>query len=316
MSRIDVFLFSKFFGIFAITMGIQLTLFPDYPCSLPTKIVTRPDPLDWAWELFDYPESDPEDMAENPLHGDQVIAIKNALTAMLSQMPNSFVAMDTFFYYTIRQKVEGVINVAQQKLAPDVLVVLDLPKRRRGSFSLEKERQYVQRQHEKKNPNAPPLDEKKINWRMLTVEVMSPSNYADKNDQWKRWNFYNQAGVEEYIVIHTEDEANLSIEMFYRRDGVLMRQLNFSEQTSFVGRIKLCIVNNELVIKDLDNDIFHEYKDERLLRKEAEAKADTEQKARLKAEADALEEQKAYAELEKRLQEVLKLVNTPEKAAA
>ena len=118
-------------------MELQLELFSNYPRLAPPVIVERPDLLDKAWELFDYPENDGENTAESPEHADEIINIKNAISAMLSEIPKSFAAVDTNFYLIMRERnAKGLPIMRQRKLAPDITVALNVADVERNSFNL------------------------------------------------------------------------------------------------------------------------------------------------------------------------------------
>jgi hypothetical protein len=185
---------------------------------------------------------------------------------------------------------------------------------------IEKERLILE--YQKNNPHVEPPKVEDIPINMFTIEVMSLSNYRDKKDQFKRWQFYQNAGVQEYLVIHTRSAENrkkkeLSLEFYVRQNGYLTRIIDLAEHTSHVAGLCFGIENDTLIIKDLEGNVFLEYvqevlwrKKEVVLRKEAEAKlteaetkAKAEEKARKKAEKQVLAERKARERAEEEAKE-------------
>lgn len=312
-------------------MYLQLELFPDYPRLPALPTISTPDRWWGAWRAFEFPESDNKRMAENPEHANNIVSIKNAIEAVLPTLPRAFSAADTFMYILLEKKdKKGNSTFKSKKLAPDVMLAyevadLEPEEEERASFILPKEKERLILEYQKKNPDAEPLKVEDVHINMLTIEIMSPSNYRDKKDQHKRWQFYQNAGVQEYLVIHTRSAENrkkkeLSLEFYVRQNGYLTRIIDLAEHTSHVAGLCFGIENETLTIKDLEGNLFLEYAQEVVLRKEveaklteAEAKAKAEEKARKKAEKaqkraeeEAKEEARTNAELLAQLAELRK----------
>jgi Uma2 family endonuclease len=116
-----------------------------------------------------YPDSDGQPMAENTLQFKWIVLIKEGLETLFHRDPNIFVAGDLLWY-----PVEGQPKIRQ---APDVLVVLGRPKGERGS--------YMQWEEEGIAPQ-------------VVFEVLSPGNRF--NQMLRKFQFYEQYGVEEYYI--------------------------------------------------------------------------------------------------------------------
>jgi hypothetical protein len=291
-------------------MCLQLELFPDYPRLPALPAIAVPDRWWGAWRAFDFPESDNNRMPENPEHANTVANAKNAIEMILAKLPRSFAAVDTFMYILLEKKdKKGNSTFIRDRLAPDVMLAYEvadlLPEEERASFNLPIEKERLILEYQKNNPHVEPPKVEDIPINMFTIEVMSLSNYRDKKDQFKRWQFYQNAGVQEYLVIHTRSAENRK-----------KKELSL-EYTSHVAGLCFGIENDTLIIKDLEGNVFLEYvqevlwrKKEVVLRKEAEAKlteaetkAKAEEKARKKAEKQVLAERKARERAEEEAKE-------------
>ncbi len=116
-----------------------------------------------------YPESDGQPMAENTVQYRWIVKIKEGLESMFADDPDVFVAADLFWY-----PIEGD---RYTKYAPDVMAAFGRPKGDRGSYI-----QY-------KEGNIPP---------QVVFEILSPGNTDEEME--KKFDFYEQHGVEEYYV--------------------------------------------------------------------------------------------------------------------
>ena len=145
------------------------------------ELLTKPKPK------VVYPESDGQPMAENTLQFRYIVMIEGGLEALYRQDPNVFVAGDLFWY-----PVEGDNTIRQ---APDTLVVFGRPKGDRGSY----------RQWEEDNV-AP----------QVVFEVLSPGNRF--GEMYRKFQFYEQYGVEEYYVY---DPDRGTLEGWLRGEGKL-----------------------------------------------------------------------------------------------
>jgi Uma2 family endonuclease len=81
---------------------------------------------------IDYPSSDGKPMAETDLHRDEMAASIDELKEHLREQPDAYVAGNLFIYYD-----EGDPSAS---FAPDVFVVLGVPKRRRRVYKLWEEK--------------------------------------------------------------------------------------------------------------------------------------------------------------------------------
>ncbi len=134
-----------------------------------------------------YPESDGLPMAENTRQFNAIVAIKENIEILFRDDPQVFVAGDLFWYPR-----EGDNTL---RTAPDILVVLGVPKGHRGSY-----RQWDER------GIAP----------QVVFEVLSPGNRA--GEMTRKFQFYEDYGVEEYYVFNPDDGL---WDGWWRRDGRL-----------------------------------------------------------------------------------------------
>jgi Uma2 family endonuclease len=120
-----------------------------------------------------YPESDGLPMADNTLQFQYITMIENGLEALFADRADVFVAGDLLWYPTERHP--------EIRVAPDVLVVFGRPKGHRGSY----------RQWEE-GGIAP----------QVVFEILSPGNTL--REMARKFDFYEQHGVEEYYVYAPE----------------------------------------------------------------------------------------------------------------
>ncbi len=116
-----------------------------------------------------YPESDGKPMAENTLHFEWIVKIKENLELVFAENPEVFVAGDLLWY--------PVEDDNTTRAAPDAMVVFGRPKRHRGSYRT--------------------WDEDHIAPQVV-FEVLSPNN-TPKEIRAKQ-QFYERYGVEEYYL--------------------------------------------------------------------------------------------------------------------
>jgi Uma2 family endonuclease len=126
-------------------------------------------------------------MAENTLQFKWIVLIKEGLETLFHRDPNVFVAGDLLWY-----PVEGQPKLRQ---APDVMVTIGRPKGERGS--------YMQWEEEGIAPQ-------------VVFEVLSPGNRF--NQMLRKFQFYEQYGVEEYYIY---DPDSGDLEGWQRHDGAL-----------------------------------------------------------------------------------------------
>ena len=119
---------------------------------------------------IEYPDSDGQPMAENPLQFQWIVTITESLRWMFVEEPNVFVAGDLLWY-----PVEGNNKL---RIAPDALVVFGRPKGHRGSYM-----QWLE------DGIAP----------QVVFEVLSPGNRV--GEMTRKFAFYEKYGVEEYYLI-------------------------------------------------------------------------------------------------------------------
>jgi Uma2 family endonuclease len=134
-----------------------------------------------------YPDSDGQPMADNTLQFRWIATLQGGLDALYRDDPDVFVAGDLLWY-----PVEGNNTL---RTAPDVMVAFGRPKGYRGSY----------RQWEEGDV-AP----------QVVFEILSPGNRPA--DTIRKFQFYDQYGVEEYYVYDPDHET---FSGWLRRDGSL-----------------------------------------------------------------------------------------------
>jgi hypothetical protein len=273
---------------------MQLELFPAYlplPAPLPTPAID----LSEAWKQFDYPFDDLNAMPQSIEQSDITTYLKNVLEAvMASKYTDYLVSDDIYVYYTDTSTTDSAGNpkALQKYKAPDVFIAAPvLPDSERKSFIKE---------HEQKL-----LGDRQGELRMIAIEVLSDSNYADKSDQPKRYFFYDGLGVEEYIVIHTE--PSLSLEVFWRIDGLLQRTLFYHNYKIAMLDVSFEIesfgTTERLHLVASDGSRFGNYADQYEIRKQAEEQLQTIQVVLKEYEEEYQAEQEARTEAEKKAEE-------------
>ncbi|MDJ1176278.1 Uma2 family endonuclease [Roseofilum capinflatum] len=128
-----------------------------------------------------YPESDGKPMADNTVQFRLMTTIVGGLSVLFKERQDVFVAGDLLWY----PKKAGTLTVAEEKLpfsqAPDIMVVLGVEKKDRGSYKQWEEGNIVPQ---------------------VAMEIISPSNSRGQmNDKFE---FYDYYGVEEYYVYDPE----------------------------------------------------------------------------------------------------------------
>ena len=227
---------------------------------MPPKTLTPQRPVH-------YPESDGLPMAENTVQFNAIVAIKENLEIVFADDPQVFVAGDLFWYPR-----EGDNKTVH---APDILVAFGVPKGDRGSY-----RQWEER------GIAP----------QVVFEVLSPSNRL--GEMTRKFQFYDEFGVEEYYVYDPDDGL---WDGWQRRDGRLQGieampgwvspRLGIRFESEFGSGLTLFRPSGERFLSPLEME---------QLRREAVADADLERRARDQAQqrADQAQQRADAAERE------------------
>lgn len=135
-----------------------------------------------------YPDSDGKPMAETEFHLEETIYLIEALKDRFRHAQDVYVGGDMFLYY--------VKGSPQHSVAPDVFVVLGVPKKKRRTYKLWEEGQ-------------PPT---------LVVEVTSAD--SRREDQVRKKALYERLGVAEYILYDPLGEyLNPRLQGFRMLDG-------------------------------------------------------------------------------------------------
>jgi Uma2 family endonuclease len=183
-----------------------------------------------------YPDSDGEPMADNTLHYEWIVRIKENLDAMLSD----FVAGDHLWY-----PVEGRPDL---RAAPDVMVCLGRPKGYRGS--------YKQFREEGVAPT-------------VVFEVLSPKN-TDRM-MMKKGLFYFSYGVREFIVVDPEEDDGYA--SWKDEKGDMHDVESLDGWTSPALGIRFERTEDGLQVYRPDGSRFLDFREIETLAREAEARA-------------------------------------------
>ncbi|MBP0013733.1 MAG: Uma2 family endonuclease [Roseofilum sp. SBFL] len=128
-----------------------------------------------------YPESDGKPMADNTVQFRLMTTIVGGFSVLFKERQDVFVAGDLLWY----PKKKETLTAAEKKLpssqAPDIMVVLGVEKKDRGSYKQWEEGNIVPQ---------------------VAIEIVSPSN--DKGGMENKFRFYDYYGVEEYYVYDPE----------------------------------------------------------------------------------------------------------------
>jgi Uma2 family endonuclease len=169
-----------------------------------------------------YPDSDGKPMADHTLQALWIVLLYDNLRKLFDGQ-DVFVAADLFWY-----PVEGD---PKTRVAPDVLVVFGRPDGYRGSY-----KQWMEE-------NIPP---------QIVFEILSPSNTG--SEMLNKLHFYEQYGVEEFIVLDPEKSDFVS---YLRKEGKLLRssETGKSWESPKLG-ISFSIEEGELVTRHSDGSRF------------------------------------------------------------
>ncbi|MGC1307252.1 MAG: Uma2 family endonuclease [Phormidesmis sp.] len=205
-----------------------------------------------------YPDSDGQPMADNTKQFRWIVTIKENLESIFSDDPNVFVAGDLLWY-----PIEGSNTILQ---APDAMVAFGRPKGDRGS--------YQQWQEENIAPQ-------------VVFEILSPGNRA--GEMRKKFQFYQQYGVQEYYIYDPDDVEFIG----WQRVGPSLEAIGvINDWISPLLKVRFVVKPDDLEIYRPDGEPFRTFTD---IRKErdiakserdiAESERDTAQAAREIAEA-------------------------------
>ena len=198
-----------------------------------------------------YPDDNGEPMSNNTEQFRLIVEIKENLELLFADDPNVFVAGDLLWY-----PVEGNNKLSQ---APDVMVVIGVPKGYRGSY-----------QQWNENNIAP----------QVAFEILSPGNRLTPMIQ--KFRFYERYGVEEYYLYDPQaveltgwQRVEEKLEEIEQMDGWVSPRLGVRFQLS----------ETELQMFGSSGEPFMSFVEIARLRQEAEALAKQE---RLRAEQERL----------------------------
>ena len=187
-----------------------------------------------------YPDDNGEPMSNNTEQFRLIVEIKENLELLFADDPNVFVAGDLLWY-----PVEGNNKLSQ---APDVMVVIGVPKGYRGSY-----------QQWNENNIAP----------QVAFEILSPGNRAGSMIQ--KFRFYERYGVEEYYLYDPQtvdltgwQRVDEQLEAIEQMDGWVSPRLGVRFQLS----------ETELQMFGPSGEPFMSFVELSRLRQQAEARAE------------------------------------------
>ena len=141
-----------------------------------------------------YPESDGKPMADNTIQYRWIVTIKENLERLFADEPNVFVAAD-LLWYPVRRLHSQPKEERVEPQAPDVMVVLGVPKGDRGSYIQPLE-----------NNIAP----------QVAFEIHSRSN--KRKQRQAKFAFYEKYGIEEYYYYNPYKNV---LDAWLRREDAL-----------------------------------------------------------------------------------------------
>ena len=157
-----------------------------------------------------YPETDGKPMSENTEHYRWIVTIKENLEILYAADANVFVAGDLLWYPREKEPEEQT----PPSVGPDVMVILGVPKGKRGSYQQWMEGNIVPQ---------------------VVFEILSPSNTS--KEMREKFAFYQQYGVEEYYLY---DFTRFALDGWQRRGQKLEPILNMNGWVS--PRLGICFV--------------------------------------------------------------------------
>jgi Uma2 family endonuclease len=179
-------------------------------------------------DLILYPESDGKPMAENTEQYRWIVMIKENLEILFADRPEVFIAAD-LLWYPVQASKPIAEDFRTRSQAPDVMVIFDRPKGKRGSY-----RQW-------READIPP---------QVVFEILSPSNTTAQGVQemQAKFNFYQTHGVEEYYIYDPET---------YQLQGWLRQGQRLEPIPSLAGWISPRLGIRFEVRSDQDPEIYY-----------------------------------------------------------
>jgi Uma2 family endonuclease len=215
---------------------------------------------------INYPESDGQPMADNTLQYRWIVTIQGGIDALFKDNPNVFVAGDLLWY-----PIEGDNKI---RVAPDIMVVFNRPKGDRSS--------YLQWEENNVTPQ-------------VVFEILSPGNTL--KEMAKKWQFYNNYGVEEYYL-YDPDKKDLNGWIRVKNNLEVIETIN--NWISPKLGIKFVMGDDELEIYRPDGEKFVSYVELEAQKQLAQEKANLETvRANLETARANFEAEKANLEAEK-----------------
>lgn len=217
-----------------------------------------------------YPDTDGKPIANNTEQFHWIVVIEQNLEWLFADDPNVFIAGDLFWY-----PVEGKPQIVT---APDVMIVFDRPKGKRGSY-----------QQWKEAGVAP----------QVVFEILSPSNSQDEMD--RKLLFYERYGVEEYYIYNPD---NNQLRGWLRDDTGLDIIISIEAWVSPRLGIRFELSESELKLYQPDGTPFSSYVEIGQLLEQERQRAETERQRAEQAETDLQNERQRSQLLAQRLREM------------
>ncbi|MDB9515590.1 Uma2 family endonuclease [Roseofilum reptotaenium CS-1145] len=182
-----------------------------------------------------YPESDGKPMANNTVQFRLIMTIAGGLSALFKEREDVFVIGDLLWY----PRKAGTLTAVEETLpfsqAPDIMVVLGVEKKDRGSY----------RQWEEGNIVP-----------QVAFEIISPSN--NKGEMNDKFEFYDYYGVEEYYVY---DPKQNQLQGWLRSGGRLTEIPQMEGWRSPLLGVSFSTSEQELQVFAPTGEVFETYED-------------------------------------------------------
>jgi len=216
-----------------------------------------------------YPENDGQPMSENTEHYCWIVIIKENLEILYAAMANVFVAGDLLWY-----PVKDDRDIAA---APDVMVIFDVAKGKRGSYLQWEE------------GNIAP---------QVAFEIRSPSN--KKKDIEEKFAFYQQYGVKEYYLY---DPHEFVLDGWQRQGNRLEPIVMMNDWVSPLLGIRFVMTTNGLEIYRPDGRKFLTSVELEQEREQQQQRAEQQQQRAIQAETQLRQQQQRAEQTEQQLEQ-------------
>jgi Uma2 family endonuclease len=229
-----------------------------------------------------YPDSDGKPMADNTVQFRLITTIVGGLSALFQERENVFVAGDLLWY----PREAGTLTIQEENLpfcqAPDIMVVLGVEKKDRGSYKQWEEGNIVPQ---------------------VVFEILSPSNSTGEMED--KFRFYDYYGVQEYYVYNPKRNR---LQGWLRSGGRLTEIAQMEGWRSPLLEVSFSTQSQELQVFAPSGEAFGTYadvvqeRDRQRQEKELERQEKERQQQRAEsAEATVEEKEQTIQQLRERL---------------